>query len=321
MTGSQENLVNFAVVKESNVTFGCGTLGRIKGKGTILDKELPKLENVYLVKGLTANLISVSQLCDQGLIVSFNKVKCWAFDAENRIILSGIRSENNCYMWEQSQVCLKDEKNNPVFWNEKLEQMNAKSLSKMVSQELVKCVPKMKHGEKIVSEACNEGKDDNSVSQRTFVKNLVEQFMMCSNKSSKTHMSAIVKQICVFISIGDASFIGLGNFWIQLLWRRQMGSKYGMTSDLLLDKCDNQDAIDISGTFVHHSITKTIDSYHLLITNLVEAKQVVIEHVLSEWQFAIIFTKPLDLNTFVHFQKCLGVCELIAGSGLPLSYP
>jgi len=37
---------------------------------------LPRLVNVLLVKGLTANLISISQLCDQGLEVNFTKLEC-----------------------------------------------------------------------------------------------------------------------------------------------------------------------------------------------------------------------------------------------------
>lgn len=36
----------------------------------------------------------------------------------------------------------------------------------------------------------------------------------------------------------------------------------------------------------------------------------VIEHVPTEHLLADIFTKSLDLNTFVHLQKSLGVCEL-----------
>lgn len=43
--------------------------------------------NVYLVQGLKANLISVSQLCDEGLMVVFTSVECKAVDNNEKTIL------------------------------------------------------------------------------------------------------------------------------------------------------------------------------------------------------------------------------------------
>jgi hypothetical protein len=58
------------------VIFGDGAKGEILGIGKLVNNELPNLENVIIVKGLTANLISTSQLCDQGLKVNFTKAEC-----------------------------------------------------------------------------------------------------------------------------------------------------------------------------------------------------------------------------------------------------
>ncbi|WJX12965.1 hypothetical protein P8452_03412 [Trifolium repens] len=67
MTGVETYLKDLKGYASSSVTFGDGAKGEILGIGKLVDKELPNLENVLLVKGLTANLISISQLCDQGL--------------------------------------------------------------------------------------------------------------------------------------------------------------------------------------------------------------------------------------------------------------
>lgn len=91
-------------MKESKVTFGGGAHGKIKGKGELTKLGLPKLMNVFYVQGITANLISVSQLFDKGLTVTFNKVQRWAVDEKNHVALSGIRPGNNCYMREQPDV-------------------------------------------------------------------------------------------------------------------------------------------------------------------------------------------------------------------------
>ncbi|GAU37544.1 hypothetical protein TSUD_369920 [Trifolium subterraneum] len=58
-------LVDIKSYSTSYVTFGDGAKGEIIGVGKLINKSLPKLENVLFVKGLTANLISISQLCDQ----------------------------------------------------------------------------------------------------------------------------------------------------------------------------------------------------------------------------------------------------------------
>ena len=45
------------------------------GTGSLIIQGLSKLKNVLVVKGLTINLISVSQLCDENLLVQFTKEK------------------------------------------------------------------------------------------------------------------------------------------------------------------------------------------------------------------------------------------------------
>ncbi|KAG7552201.1 GAG-pre-integrase domain [Arabidopsis thaliana x Arabidopsis arenosa] len=158
MTGNQSHLDNYTDVKESKVTFGGGVKGKIKGKGDLTKAEKPQLTNVYFVEGLTANLISVSQLCDEGLTVSFNRVKCWATDEKNQKALSGVRTGNNCYMGEEPKVCFRAEKDDLVLWHQRLGHMNARSMSKLVSKEMVRGVPELKHIDKIVCSACNQGK-------------------------------------------------------------------------------------------------------------------------------------------------------------------
>ena len=48
----------------SYVTFGNGRKGKILGIGNLINDVSPKLDNVLWVRGLTSNLISISQLCE-----------------------------------------------------------------------------------------------------------------------------------------------------------------------------------------------------------------------------------------------------------------
>ncbi|CAJ2637520.1 unnamed protein product [Trifolium pratense] len=99
MTGVEKYLKEVKSYATSFVTFGDGAKGEIKGIGRLIDNGLPKLENVLLVKGLTANLISISQLCDQGMKVNFTKNECLVCNNEGDILMRGVRSKDNCYLW------------------------------------------------------------------------------------------------------------------------------------------------------------------------------------------------------------------------------
>jgi len=83
----------------SHVIFDDGGKGRIQGMSNVCSDELPKLENVLLVKGQVSNLISISQLCDQGMEVTFNKTECLVNNQKGEVLMKGTRSKNNCYKW------------------------------------------------------------------------------------------------------------------------------------------------------------------------------------------------------------------------------
>eukprot|EP00253_Pinus_taeda_P007385 PITA_07385 len=77
MTGDKEKLQSYnALEKEKKVSFGNDTPAVIKGKGFVLLKEKVKAGNVMYVDGLKHNLLSVSQMCDQGNEVVFRSNGC-----------------------------------------------------------------------------------------------------------------------------------------------------------------------------------------------------------------------------------------------------
>ncbi|KAA0039632.1 gag-pol polyprotein [Cucumis melo var. makuwa] len=70
---------------------------RILVKGNIEKYNVPCLNDVRYVEGLKANLISVSQLGDQGYIVNFSKDDCIVISTDKRVVMSGCRQADNCY--------------------------------------------------------------------------------------------------------------------------------------------------------------------------------------------------------------------------------
>ena len=58
------------------VTFRGNQKGRITGMGKIGIHPYPSIDNVLFIEGIKHNLVSISQLCDSGYDVSFNKDEC-----------------------------------------------------------------------------------------------------------------------------------------------------------------------------------------------------------------------------------------------------
>jgi len=99
MTGVDKYLEDMRPYATSYVTFGDGAKGKIVGIGNLTKQGLPRLDDVLLVKGLTANLISISQLCDVGLQGNFTKPECQISDEKGEVLMRGTRSKDNCYLW------------------------------------------------------------------------------------------------------------------------------------------------------------------------------------------------------------------------------
>ncbi|CAM8948556.1 unnamed protein product [Rhodiola kirilowii] len=104
MTGDPNFLANIKLFKGHSVTFGNGVKGKVIGKGTLKVQGVPQLESVLLVDGLEANLISISQLCDEDHHIKFTQDTCQVLNKEGECMMQGSRSLNNCYLLEIGQT-------------------------------------------------------------------------------------------------------------------------------------------------------------------------------------------------------------------------
>lgn len=99
MTGVKKFLVDIKFYSTNYVTFGDGAKGEINGVGKLERIGFLSLYDVLLVKGLITNLISIRQLCDQGLKVNSTKGECLVTNEKNEVLIRGIRYKDNCYLW------------------------------------------------------------------------------------------------------------------------------------------------------------------------------------------------------------------------------
>ena len=156
MTGAHKNLRDIKPLKGGRVTFGDGSQGAIKSKGKTVESR-PPLKDVFFVKGLKANLISISQLCDEGLMVQFTSRDCKAVNVENRVMLHGVRSANNCYVWQMVHQCFvaHDETS---LWHQRIGHMNMRHMTNIIKKGAVRGIPQLEETEKTVCGPCNQGK-------------------------------------------------------------------------------------------------------------------------------------------------------------------
>lgn len=99
MNGVKSYLSNVKSCVKGHVTFGDDAKGTVVGKGQVNVTSLPALDNVLLVEGLTANLISISKLYDEGLTVNFSKDCCTMVSKDVSMMMKGTSSSDNCYLW------------------------------------------------------------------------------------------------------------------------------------------------------------------------------------------------------------------------------
>ena len=105
MIGDRNKILAYnALEREKNVTFGNDTPAVIKGKGSIFLKEKVKANNVMYVDGLKHNLLSVSQMCDQGNEVFFSSKECVVRELDTgKTVIKGTRTPRNLYVLKGGQ--------------------------------------------------------------------------------------------------------------------------------------------------------------------------------------------------------------------------
>ncbi|XP_073020065.1 uncharacterized protein [Primulina eburnea] len=158
MTGSKEHVIDYVEQNCGRVTYGGGAKGKIVGKGILNVEGLPKLHNVLHVEGLNSNLISISQLCDDNLLVKFDKHTCEVFDETNLCIMTGTRSSDNCYQIGEELSCQRVKITELDLWHQKLGHANFKTMKNLSKYDAVRGMPNLSSGIPYVCGDCQKGK-------------------------------------------------------------------------------------------------------------------------------------------------------------------
>jgi len=152
------------VMKEGgNVKFGGNQSGKIIGTGTTGNISI-SISNVCLVDGLKHNLLSISQFCDNGYDVLFDKTSCIIVNKnDNSIVFKGKRMDNVykinfSELVDQKVVCLLSVNIKKWVWHRRLGHAYWRLISKLSKLKLVKGLPDIDYHSDALCGACQKGK-------------------------------------------------------------------------------------------------------------------------------------------------------------------
>ena len=106
------------------------------------------------------NLLSISQICDQDVMVLFSKGKCLVMDESGKKLISGVRTLDNCYglVPDANIVCNSICLPNEDLWHQRMGHASYKHLSIVSKHESVLGIPKLSRINCVVYGPCQLGK-------------------------------------------------------------------------------------------------------------------------------------------------------------------
>ena len=146
--------------------FRDGSLAHVKGKGSIYILSCPKLNGVFYVNGLKANLLSISQIFHKGLKVNFCQNLCEVVNKEGKVIIIVHRAFENCYVINSNSkiplVCSRAKLDLTKLQHRRLGHINYRDLLYLVNNEKVRGIPKLSGEPKSIWGECMKIKQTKS---------------------------------------------------------------------------------------------------------------------------------------------------------------
>ena len=170
MTGNKSLLNDIKKVTAGSVTFGDSSKGSIIGIGNIGNEHF-KIANVQLVTGLKYNLLSISQLCDNGFKVIFYPTHCSILNKDGKLVLTCPRSKNvyTCDISKHKNICLISTQDDPWLWHRRLGHANMKLIKNISTNDHVRGIPKLNFQKDHICEACEIGKQIRTTHKAKFM--------------------------------------------------------------------------------------------------------------------------------------------------------
>ncbi|WVZ48591.1 hypothetical protein U9M48_000012 [Paspalum notatum var. saurae] len=145
------------------ITFGDNGQGKVMGVGSVSLSAKLSLREVAFVQNLGFNLVSVSQLLDEGFEVRFKKGACCVLDAEETLVCS-LLPFGHVFRVDLTSVsgparCLVASPFADIWkWHRRLGHLSFDLLVRLSSMGLIRGLPKLRAEKDLVCHPCRHGK-------------------------------------------------------------------------------------------------------------------------------------------------------------------
>jgi transposase InsO family protein len=157
MTGVRESFTELNTSVRGTVRFGDGSVVAIEGRGSILFEartgEHQRLDDVYFIPRLTANIVSLGQLDEGGCPVHIDAGVLRIWDEKRRLIVKVARSAARLYTLRlklAKPVCLVARRSDEAWrWHERYGHLHFDTLRKLAKEGMVRGLPDIEHVEQL----------------------------------------------------------------------------------------------------------------------------------------------------------------------------
>jgi hypothetical protein len=141
MTHARDMFLTLRRERDGSVSFGNDDSTKIIGKCTvIIGNKNTKAEIVLLVEDMKHNLLSVSQMCDQGHKVIFDSQKCEIRkEGSGKLISTIVRNSSNIYVLSEigNEKCYLGKEDESWLWKRRMGHIRFDNLIKVSRREVV----------------------------------------------------------------------------------------------------------------------------------------------------------------------------------------
>jgi hypothetical protein len=158
--------------KGGRITYGDGSQSKVIGKGIIDIPGLGTSQEALYVEWLKANLLIISQFCDNDLVVQFSTKECNIFNSSGKWLMGAKRTADNCYglpglTTDPHIFCNKATIDDSELWHQRLGHLNFTDMMKIAGKDIVKGLPKIEKIGKGICGSCQLGKQTRAAHKKT----------------------------------------------------------------------------------------------------------------------------------------------------------
>jgi hypothetical protein len=162
MIGDRDMFLTLNKEIDGSISFGNDNSTKTIGKVTVkLESKNVTLENVLLVEDMKHNLLSESQMCDQGHKLLFDSNKCEIRKVESgKLVAKIVRTPSNIYVLNEigKEICCLGKVDEIWLWHRRMGHINFDNLFKVSRKEVVREIFNISKPTNILCKHCLQGK-------------------------------------------------------------------------------------------------------------------------------------------------------------------